>query len=201
MVNIQYKLVNHTNTGSNNAIKLLPHLQKEGHSVLESKCPQKKPSSSKLQSISSPSASRWHSILINHLAGSPSLPMLAFWSSELQTLHLSSLSSHAAAAAESLHSCPTLCDTMDCSPPGSSVCGILPARMLEWITMTSSRGSSQLRDQTHVCLLHWQAGRFFATSTTWEARCGYQVNTIVYKILELGCILVLSKEQFLILVE
>ena len=147
MVNIQYKLVNHTNTGSNNTIKLLPHLQKEGHSVLESKCPQKKPSSSKLQSISSPSASRWHSILINHLAGSPSLPVLAFWSSELQTLHLSSLSSHAAAAAESLHSCPTLCDTMDCSPPGSSVCGILPARMLEWITMTSSRGSSQLRDQ------------------------------------------------------
>ena len=86
MVNIRHKLVNHTNTGSNNAIKLLPHLQKEGHSVLESKCPQKKSSSSKLQSISSPLASRWHSVLINHLAGSPSLPCWHSRPSELQTL-------------------------------------------------------------------------------------------------------------------
>ena len=36
-----------------------------------------------------------------------------------------------------------LCDTMDCSPPGSSVHGILQARVLEWIAMPSSRGSSQ----------------------------------------------------------
>ena len=39
-------------------------------------------------------------------------------------------------------SCPTLCDPMDCSPPGSSVHGILQARILEWVFMSSSRGSS-----------------------------------------------------------
>ena len=37
-----------------------------------------------------------------------------------------------AAAAKSLQSCPTLCDPMDCSPPGSSVHGIFQARVLEW---------------------------------------------------------------------
>ena len=39
-------------------------------------------------------------------------------------------------------SCPTLCDPVDCSPPGSSVHGILQARILEWVVMPSSRGSS-----------------------------------------------------------
>ena len=40
--------------------------------------------------------------------------------------------STAAAAAKSLQSCPTLCDPMDCSPPGSAVHGIFQARLLEW---------------------------------------------------------------------
>ena len=44
--------------------------------------------------------------------------------------------------------CPALCDLMDCCPPGSSVHGILQARMLEWVVMLSSRGSSQPRDRT-----------------------------------------------------
>ena len=52
--------------------------------------------------------------------------------------------------AKLLLSCPTLCDPMDCSPPGSSVHRILQARILEWVAMTSSRGSSQPRDRTHV---------------------------------------------------
>ena len=47
-------------------------------------------------------------------------------------------------------SCPTLCDPMDCSPPASSVHGILQARTLEWVAMPSSRGSSQRRDWTQV---------------------------------------------------
>ena len=46
-----------------------------------------------------------------------------------------------AVAAKSLQSCPTLCDPMDCSPPSSSVHGILQGRILEWVTMPSSRGS------------------------------------------------------------
>ena len=45
-------------------------------------------------------------------------------------------------------SCLTLCDPMDCSPPGSSVHGTHQARTLEWVAMPSSRGSSPLRDRT-----------------------------------------------------
>ena len=46
--------------------------------------------------------------------------------------------------------CQTLCDPMDCRPPGSSVHGILRARILEWVAMPSSRGSSRSRDRTRV---------------------------------------------------
>ena len=52
--------------------------------------------------------------------------------------------------AQSFQSCPTLCDNMDYSLPGSCVHGILQARILEWVAMLSSRGSSQPRNQ---CLL------------------------------------------------
>ena len=48
------------------------------------------------------------------------------------------------------HSCLMLCKPMDCSPPGSSVLGILKARIPEWIVMPSSMGSSLPRDQTQV---------------------------------------------------
>ena len=44
----------------------------------------------------------------------------------------------AAAAAKSLQLCPTLCDPIDGSPPGSSVCGILQARILEWVAISFS---------------------------------------------------------------
>ena len=47
-------------------------------------------------------------------------------------------------------SCLTLCDPMGCSLLGSSVHGILQVRILEWVAMPSSRGSSQPRDQNHV---------------------------------------------------
>ena len=42
--------------------------------------------------------------------------------------------------AKSLQLCPTLCDSMDCNPPGSSVYGILQARILEWVATSSSNG-------------------------------------------------------------
>ena len=54
--------------------------------------------------------------------------------------------------------CLTLCNSMDFSPPGSSVHGILQARILEWVAIPFSRGSSQPKDQTQVSCL---AGRFF----------------------------------------
>ena len=58
---------------------------------------------------------------------------------------------------------------MDCSPPGSSVRGIFQARILEWVAISSSRGSSRPKDQTHISCVSCLAGRFFTTSTTWEA--------------------------------
>ena len=56
--------------------------------------------------------------------------------------------------------CLALCDCMDCSPPGSSVHGILQARILEWVAISFSRGSSRSRDWTWVSCL---AGGFFTT--------------------------------------
>ena len=46
--------------------------------------------------------------------------------------------------------CPTLCDSMDCSPPGSAVYGIFQARILEWVAISFSRRSSRPRDRTHL---------------------------------------------------
>ena len=46
------------------------------------------------------------------------------------------------------HMCPDLCGPVDCSLPGSSVLGISQARILEWVAISSSRGSDQPRDQT-----------------------------------------------------
>ena len=47
-------------------------------------------------------------------------------------------------------SCPTLCNPLDCSPPGSSLHGILQARILEWVAISFSRGSSVTRDWTGI---------------------------------------------------
>jgi len=65
--------------------------------------------------------------------------------------------------------CPTLCNPMDCSPSGSSVHGILQARILEWVAIPFSRGSSRPRDQTQV--FH-TAGRFFTVHATREDGMG-----------------------------
>ena len=63
-------------------------------------------------------------------------------------------------------SCFQLCDPTNCSPPASSVHGILQARVREWVAIPFSRGSSQLRDGTWVSCI---AGRFFTTWATREA--------------------------------
>ena len=68
--------------------------------------------------------------------------------------------------------CLTLCNPMDCSPPGSSVHGILQARILEWVAMPFSRGSSWPGDRTCVSRSSCSAGRFFSTEPLgklWEA--------------------------------
>ena len=69
------------------------------------------------------------------------------------TLQTEVLFPHACMHAKSLQSGPDLCDPMDCSPPGSLVHGIFQARILEWVAMPSSGGSSQPRDQTYISFL------------------------------------------------
>ena len=64
------------------------------------------------------------------------------------------------------HLCPTLCDPIDCSLPGSSVHGFLQARILEWVAIPFSRGSTWPRDWTWVSCI---AGRFFTVWATREA--------------------------------
>ena len=71
--------------------------------------------------------------------------------------------------AKSLQSCPTLCNPMDYSLLGSSVHDILQARILEWVAMPFSRGSSRPRDGTHDSTPPALAGSFFTTSATWKA--------------------------------
>ena len=68
-----------------------------------------------------------------------------------------------------LQSCPTLCDHMHHSLPGSSAHGILQARILEWVAVPSSRGSSCSRIEFVSLLFPSLTSRFFTSSTTWEA--------------------------------
>ena len=76
-------------------------------------------------------------------------------------------------------SCPTLCNSMDCSLPGSSVHGTLQARILEQVAFPFCRVSSHLRDQTQVSSI---AGRFFTIQATREAHffAGVCVRVCVY---------------------
>ena len=60
-------------------------------------------------------------------------------------------------------------DSIDCSLPGSSVHGISQARILEWVAILFSRGSSQPRDRAHVSCVSSVAGGFFTIWATWEA--------------------------------
>ena len=69
-----------------------------------------------------------------------------FWKGMLDVLHACACMCVQVCA----QSCVTLCNSMDCSPPGSSVHGIFQSRIQAWIAISSSRGSSQPRDQTRL---------------------------------------------------
>ena len=71
--------------------------------------------------------------------------------------------------AQSLQSRPTLCDPMDCSPPGSAVHGILQARILEWVAMPFSRDLPDLGIEPVFLMSPELAGGFLTSSATWEA--------------------------------
>ena len=66
-------------------------------------------------------------------------------------------------------SCRTLCDPVDCSPPGSSVHGVFQARTLERVAISFSRGSSRHSDQSSVSCVSC-VGRWVTSSASWEAR-------------------------------
>ena len=68
---------------------------------------------------------------------------------------------------EVAQSCPTLCDPMDCSPPGSSVYRVFQAWILEWVAISFSRGFSWPRDQIRVSRI---VGRHFTIWATREAQ-------------------------------
>ena len=69
--------------------------------------------------------------------------------------------------------CPTLCDPMDCCPPGSSVHGILQTRILEWVAISFSRGSAWPRNPTQVSRI---AGSHFNLWATRKLKCTINNN-------------------------
>ena len=77
----------------------------------------------------------------------------------------------------------TLCDPMDCSLLGSSVHGILQARILEWVAIPFSRGSSRPRDWTHLSNVSCITGRFFTTGATCKAKQNKNPDQMIVKVL------------------
>ena len=77
-----------------------------------------------------------------------------------------------------IYMCLTLCNPMDCSPPGSSVHGVLYSSILESVTIPFSRGSSQFKDQNWVSCI---AGRFF---TIWDTK---EAIWSIYTVVNLWC--------------
>ena len=75
--------------------------------------------------------------------------------------------------AKLLQSCTTLSDPMDLSLTGSSVHGILQARILEWVAVPSSRDLPYLRIKPMSLMFLASAGRFFTINATWEAEDNY----------------------------
>ena len=86
-------------------------------------------------------------------------------------------------------SCPTLCNPVDCSPPGSSVHGISQARILEWVAITYSRGSSSPWTESVYLVSPALAGIFFTTVPPGKPQ--YWLKTKIYRILthRQGCLL------------
>ena len=92
-----------------------------------------------------------------------------------------------------VQSCPTLCDPMDCSLLGSSIHGLLQTRILEWVAISFSRGSSWPRDQTPVSCI---AGRHF---NLWAIReVLEEISSLSHSIVFLYFFALITEEGFLI---
>ena len=105
---------------------------------------------------------------------------------------------------EVAQSCPTLCDPMGCSPPGSSVHGISQARILEWAAIFFSRGSFRPRDRTIVFfivrwILYHGATREALINYTLQCKINFFKNPRIkiYRILEVAFKKSILKQKFL----
>ena len=92
---------------------------------------------------------------------------------------------YTAAAAQLLQACPTLCNPVDYSLPGSSVHGILQARVLEWVAMASSRGSSKPRSLAlyadSLPLSHQGSPYDYTTKSNLQIKCNsYQITNGIF---------------------
>ena len=117
-------------------------------------------------------ATPWESKAVNSQGGCSYKPMqmtfrgsIMMWASSYDKFPLICLYLYTCMLAQLLQSCPTLCNPMDCSPQGSSVHGILEARILEWVPMPSSRRFLQPRDWTNVSYISYIAGGVFTAAT------------------------------------
>ena len=81
-----------------------------------------------------------------------------------------------------MQSCLTVCDPMVCGPPDSSVYGIFQARILEWVAISYSRGSSPPRDQTCISCISCIGRQILYHWASWEASLGFinQIFQILY---------------------
>ena len=92
------------------------------------------------------------------------------WATELNWTDIRERESDAAtAAAKSLQSCPTLCDPIDSSPPGSPVSGILQARTLEWVAISFNAGKWKVKGKS--------LSRIRLSATPWTA--AYQAPSFI----------------------
>ena len=90
-----------------------------------------------------------------HVRFNASYDGVVFYSLDSGSLFQTLILLHFAAAAKSLQLCPTLCDPIDCSPPGSPVPGVLQARILEWVAISFSNAwkwKVKVKSLSHVWL-------------------------------------------------
>ena len=80
-----------------------------------------------------------------------------------------------------VQSCPTLCDPMDCRPPGSSVHEIFQTRILEWVAISSFRVSSQLRDQTFISCISCLSRQILYHCTSLKNPCSVLVQVFCFQ--------------------
>ena len=87
------------------------------------------------------------------------------------------------------------CGPMDCSPPGSSVHGILQARILQWVAIPSSRGSSRSKDQIHVSCRRNRNRRYFTSSLSVWITLSYEFVPILRSRKGCVCVCVCVRER------